>query len=210
MNPSVNLLPQGLLDGDDENVLSPSELNLPGYGFPPGTEVYVPSGSERADDTAEGWICFYEYPFKIGHRFPFSPLVQQFFKSMSVPPAQVMANVWRVLRGLDLLSSRHGLEVQAADLGHAYYIGTRTPGRANLLVRLGTQALIPDADQINDRGWRSRFFFVRQETLGEAGLIFSPRWAQGVFCFLFLSFLNQRCLIAPLIVFPCRHWGSPF
>uniref|UniRef100_A0A803KV04 Uncharacterized protein n=1 Tax=Chenopodium quinoa TaxID=63459 RepID=A0A803KV04_CHEQI len=46
--------------------------------FPDGVVVKIPSSRERADWTTPGWVCFFEYPFVIGHTFPFSSLVRQF------------------------------------------------------------------------------------------------------------------------------------
>lgn len=41
--------------------------------LPISTKTRIPKEDERPDDCPDGWIVFYEYPFKIGCKFPLAP-----------------------------------------------------------------------------------------------------------------------------------------
>ena len=137
-------------------------------GFPPETVATLPEPDERADARYEGWICFYTYPFRIGHKFPFSSLVQDFLATLSLAPCQVMPQAWRVLRVLDLVNAQTGAGFDFGALWYNYFIGSKSSSRVQLRVRRGRKALVASPD-VNDRGWGSKFFFVKRSSLEKEG-----------------------------------------
>ncbi|CAH9061791.1 unnamed protein product, partial [Cuscuta europaea] len=109
------------------------------------------------------------YPFKIGMKFPFSSLVRDFLAFVKVSPSQVMPQVWRVLRGLEVLSEKHSIPFSFEDLGFTYDLRSSGAGRFTLAVKDAREALILRADKANDRGWMSQFFFVQKDSLSSEG-----------------------------------------
>ncbi|CAH9071283.1 unnamed protein product [Cuscuta europaea] len=109
------------------------------------------------------------YPFKIGMKFPFSPLARDFLAFVKVFPSQIMPQVWRVLRGLEVLSEKHSIPFTFEDLGFTYDLHSSGAGRFTLAIKDAREALILMADKANDRGWMSLFFFVRKDSLGSDG-----------------------------------------
>ncbi|CAH9120093.1 unnamed protein product [Cuscuta europaea] len=109
------------------------------------------------------------YPFKIGMKFPFSSLARDFLAFVKVSPSQIMPQVWRVLRGLEVLSEKHSIPFTFEDLGFTYDLRSSGAGRFTLAVKDAREALILRADKANDRGWMSLFFFVQKDSLGYDG-----------------------------------------
>lgn len=161
--------PLNLLNASDSvpGTLTQADLHriLKVGGFPESTVARLPSPADRADSFKEGWICFFEYPFRIGHSFPFSRLVQDFLVSLELAPCQVMPHTWRLLQTIDEVSSSKGIDFSFDALWRSYYLSTRGSCRFQLRPRRGKGSLVFNLD-VNDRGWRSRFFFVERESLG--------------------------------------------
>uniref|UniRef100_A0A803MWW1 SKP1 component POZ domain-containing protein n=1 Tax=Chenopodium quinoa TaxID=63459 RepID=A0A803MWW1_CHEQI len=135
--------------------------------FPDGVVVKIPSSMERADWTAPVWVCFFEYPFVIGHTFPFSSVVRQFLSRVRVFPCQLLPQNWKVLRILDLLSAKLGIELDVRDLCYPYTIRTSGKGRVGLRLKDSADPLVTDLEKALDKKWYYRFFFVRIYSLGD-------------------------------------------
>ncbi len=168
-----------LLDKDSKiNTLSEAELSatVRVAGFPTGTVVVLPEVGDRADAQKPGWVCFYTYPFKVGHVFPFSPLVQSVLRVFGVSPGQMMPQFWRVLRGIDETMKRNHLPFDLEDLLYSYFVNQSGPGRFALQLKHQMSALV-HCTQTNENDWGNKFFFVRLDSLGDADYGFlSPRW----------------------------------
>ena len=191
-----------LLDKDSKiNTLSEAELSatVRVAGFPTGTVVVLPEVGDRADAQKPGWVCFYTYPFKVGHVFPFSPLVQSVLRAFGVSPGQMMPQFWRVLRGIDETMKRNHLPFDLEDLLYSYFVNQSGPGRFVLQLKHQMSALV-HCTQTNENDWGNKFFFVRLDSLGDADYGFlSPRWISegiyvsashvGCFWYLFITYL---------------------
>ena len=135
-------------------------------GFPTGVVARLPEADEKADARYDGWVCFYEYPFRVGHLFPFTRLVQDVLARWEFSPCQIMPYGWRLLRILDRLNERYpdlGFSFDALEYG--YYPATLRSNQFCFRTRPGCKALATKLDA-NDRGWRKRFFFVQVASLG--------------------------------------------
>ena len=90
--------------------------------FPEGHVYRIPEEDERVDAQDADWLTFFEYPFKIGHKFPFSSLVQDALSFWSLSPSQVMPSGWRLLRSLDRIIDRFpeiGFSFEVFEIGRA-------------------------------------------------------------------------------------------
>ena len=61
-------------------------------------------GEIRPDACPEGFFVLYEYPFKIGFKWPFSLLSRAFMAYFEIAPGQLMPQFWRVLHVLKHLT----------------------------------------------------------------------------------------------------------
>ena len=68
-----------------------------------------------ADFYAKDWVCFHEYPFRIGHRFPLSPLVADFLTKLDVLPGQLLPQVWGLLLSVERLCSSQDIAFRSED-----------------------------------------------------------------------------------------------
>ncbi|CAH9082811.1 unnamed protein product [Cuscuta europaea] len=170
---SQQFIPQHILDPKNAKQAKLSENHIEaiknGSGFPAHASIRFPAANERVDWHCDGWVNFFMYPFKIGMKFPFSSLVRDFLAFVKVSPSQVMPQVWRVLRGLEVLSEKHSIPFSFEDLGFTYDLRSSGAGRFTLAVKDAREALILRADKANDRGWMSQFFFVQKDSLGSEG-----------------------------------------
>ena len=168
-----------LLDKDSKiSTLSEAELlvMVRVAGFPEGTVAVLPETGDRADLRKPGWICLYTYPFKVGHVFPFSPLVQSLLRAFGVSPGQLMPQSWRILRGIDETMRKNHLPFDLEDLLYSYFMNQSGPGRFVLQLKHQMSALVHCA-QTGEKDWGNKFFFVRLESLGDADYSFlSSRW----------------------------------
>ena len=148
-------------------------------GFPEEAEVALPAEGDRADMHKPGWVCFYTYPFRVGHVFPFSPLVQSLLRHFNIAPGQLMPHSWRVLRVLEEVVKKHDLPFGLADLMYSYFLNPSGPGRFILQLK-PSQGTLVLGTKAGDRGWNNKFFFVRVDSLGGAGGDFlSTQWVSA-------------------------------
>ncbi|CAH9112749.1 unnamed protein product [Cuscuta europaea] len=170
---SQSFIPQHILDPKNSKQAKLSEYHVDfirsSIGFPHDAVIRFPATNERIDWFCDGWVNFLMYPFKIGMKFPFSRLVRDFLAFVRVSPSQIMPQVWRVLRALEVLSEKHSLALDFEDLGFTYDLRSSGAGRFTLAVKEGKEALIHKVDKANDRGWMNLYFFVNKESLGADG-----------------------------------------
>ncbi len=184
----------GVLHSKDSKVCTLTDIELVEVlkvaGFPETVEVSLPEAGDRADLPRPGWISFYTYPFRVGHTFPFSPLVQSVLRHFNLSPGQLMPHSWRVLRVLDEAMLKHDLPFDFVDLMHSFFPNPSGPGRFVLQLKPQRPALALGL-KASDRGWNYKFFFVRIDSLGGAGADFlRPDWVSaGKFQVAFLLFI---------------------
>src|SRR5581483_1470180 len=64
-------------------------------GLPEGA-VTMLAGEIRPADAPAGFFALFEYPFKVGFRWPYSPLARAFMTRFNLSPGQLMPQFWRV------------------------------------------------------------------------------------------------------------------
>ncbi|CAH9139235.1 unnamed protein product [Cuscuta epithymum] len=145
------------------------ELIQTSAGFPPNAVIRFPAANERMDWFCPGWVNFLYYPFKIGMKFPFSPLTRGFLEFVNLSPSQIMPQVWRILRALEVVREKYDIPFEFEDLGFTYELRTSGPGRFTVAMKDKKPRLIHKVDKANDRGWMHWYFFVLKDSLGSEG-----------------------------------------
>ncbi|KAJ9564143.1 hypothetical protein OSB04_000109 [Centaurea solstitialis] len=69
-------------------------------GIPENALVRV-AGEIRPADAPKGFFALFEYPFKVGFRWPYSPLARAFMTRFDVSPGQLMPQFWRVVHVIE-------------------------------------------------------------------------------------------------------------
>ena len=67
------------------------------FQFPEGTRAHLPRKDERACAFAHGEVCFYEFAFSCGLRFPVHPFIMRLLYHLNLTPGQLMPNSWRIV-----------------------------------------------------------------------------------------------------------------
>ena len=133
--------------------------------FPPSCEVVIPTAGQLPESCPGDCVVFFEYPFTIGFKFPFSPLVRDFLSLVGVAPGQMLPSFWRICWVIGEKTESWEEEFTTADLLSCYDIKRLPGGRMTLRSKPG-QKLVND-EGVNDRGWKTRFFYVKKDSLGE-------------------------------------------
>ncbi|KAK0600572.1 hypothetical protein LWI29_016219 [Acer saccharum] len=84
----VSINARGILKDSPASLIT--EDMLPGirtmYGIPSDVELRAPREHERADWDIPGWMCLYEYTFRLGFRFPIPQLVRRMLVYYELAP----------------------------------------------------------------------------------------------------------------------------
>ncbi|XP_048503160.1 uncharacterized protein LOC125498888 [Beta vulgaris subsp. vulgaris] len=148
------------IEDDIDNFLEKSELSI-------STKVRAPTSEERPNDCPKGWVVLYEYPFKIGYKFPLNSLMTQLLSVMQVSPAQIMPLVWRVVHVIDKLAQDANMEFTLEDILYMYEIKRVEVSRYTFFLKPGKHSLVENSGA-NDRGWKKRYFFVNKKSMGKS------------------------------------------
>lgn len=176
------------------NIMLFTRDHMQNWGFPSEVEFLIPDENELAETKKRGWICFFEYPFRIGLKFPFSPFIRSFFQSTKILPCQLMPSIWRMLVSIERLTEKFGLSLHSSVVWESYSLIEFDIGRYIFRVRKNCPPLIYGTSTANDRGWRSRFFFVNLGSLGSSGDFLPTRWTSGTLSLLLLcAFTLSDC-----------------
>ncbi len=175
---------EALLGHAKQGNLKPAELArvLTAGNFPPETKAILPEKNVYADWRKEGWVCMFEYPFRIGHTLPFSPLVRSFLTTFGYAPSQIMPTAWRILLQFDKIGVKHSIPVALEDVMHSYSVYIGGGERISLKIKDGMEVVILNASA-NDRQWATKFFFVEIDSLGPdcSGLFLDTWKLKGTF-----------------------------
>lgn len=128
-------------------------------GFPTGSQLLALITSDRPQLCPSGFVGFYEYPFKNGFRFPFTPLIRRILEMYDISPGQLMPLVGRVYVVLERATNNWTEKVTLADLCRCYEFRKKEMERVTVYRRSGYRLLV-ERDDVNDRGWKARYFFL--------------------------------------------------
>src|SRR5581483_7899633 len=158
----------------------------------PKDAVIESPGEVRPADAPAGFFALFEYPFKIGFSWPYSPLARAFMTRFSISPGQLMPQFWRVVSVIEHVTESWGRAAFTVDdLLSAYTVkasdynryGIYPKGRGDTMLVHGTQAF--------DRGWKARYAFVRSSSVLEEGGWVVPEWNPlGIGCFIYFCFCS--------------------
>lgn len=185
-NSSKNNLwnPTNLLDARDNGRHSMKEKTLAEAKilFKCDSILVFPPTGVLADWHRSGWICFYYYPFSIGMTFPFTKLVSDEIDCLHVSPGQLMPFAWRTLACLDAIEEKHNLGINVDVIKHNYTIKKFSNCRFSFVNKNKDELLVLNNETVNDRGWKSEFFFANKASFGSGAPALLEKWnVDGIF-----------------------------
>ncbi|KAJ9548562.1 LOW QUALITY PROTEIN: hypothetical protein OSB04_021105, partial [Centaurea solstitialis] len=145
-------------------------------GLPDSAMLKV-AGEIRPADAPAGFFALFEYPFKIGFKWPYSPLSRAFMTRFNLSPGQLMPQFWRVIQVIERVTKDWGRPAFSVnDLLTAYSVKPTDYDRYGLFPKGRGDTMLVHGTQVHDRGWKSRYVFVRSSSvLGEGGWV-APEW----------------------------------
>ncbi|XP_074332497.1 uncharacterized protein LOC141670507 [Apium graveolens] len=144
--------------------------------FKCNAELKLPASDELVVFHRPGWICFCYYPITIGVTLPFSRLVTNVITSMHVSPGKIMPFVWRILAFLDAIEEKHQLGIDADVVKYSYTLKKFSGCRYSFVNRRKDESLVFNIDNVNDRGSKNEFFFVKRTSFGDVSIDFLGKW----------------------------------
>ncbi|KAK9697903.1 hypothetical protein RND81_08G068400 [Saponaria officinalis] len=139
--------------------------------------LHAPALGEYADAICPGWVALYEYPFTLGMKFPFPPLIQAFLLWFSLAPGQLAAQAWRVLYSICAVSERFGIDLRLADLASLYSCMPLGYGHVTMRASDGSNPFI-DTSKGTDDGWFRRFVFVKVGSMTPPPEYLLEKWGE--------------------------------
>ena len=169
---------EGLCSDLTENDLKTLRLQAK---FPSFTKLKLPSEGQGLESCPPGYVIFYAYPFTIGLSFPLPELLKSLLIALQISPGQVVPSYWRMFKCLYERTKDWDEPLTLAEIMHCYMIRRVIPGRLNLKVKPGQPKLYTES-YVNDKGWKSSFFFVKKSSLGKEGLWLREEWnSEGIY-----------------------------
>lgn len=158
----------GKVDEDVVSRIEEDDLEELGdlVGFSSGVTLIAPYNTDISQFFLDGFVILYEYPFRNGFRFPFSPLTLQIMEMYDISPGQLMPLVWRVCWVLEKATSSWKDKITLGDLRQCYEFRKKEMCRVTMYQSSEYAHLVKGADIVNDRGWKSRYFFCGQAFTG--------------------------------------------
>ncbi|XP_048502641.1 uncharacterized protein LOC104905614 isoform X1 [Beta vulgaris subsp. vulgaris] len=136
--------------------------------FPEGAQIIVPSQTCRPESCPEDYICYYEHPFLLGYNYNFSPLTRSFMEVLHLSPGQLMPALWKTCSVLETLTNTWHHPFSLNELLTAYSVRKSAKGFITLRAKAPYPPLI-DGTIASDYIWKTRYFFVVKDSIGEAG-----------------------------------------
>ena len=143
--------------------------------FPSTAKVVLPPEGLGVESCPPGYVIFYAYPFLIGLTFPFPELVKALLIALQIGPGQVVPSFWRMLKCLYERTRDWDEPLTIAEIMHCYMVRRVVPGRLNLKRKTGLPSLFSES-YVDDKGWKSSFFFVKRNSLGREGSWLREGW----------------------------------
>ena len=132
--------------------------------FPESAVFFKPDPSLRSDFASKSWVCFLLYPFLLGLKYPFPPLIEEFFRVTKLSYSQAMPMVWRVLYTLEILNRSEISPLGLPEIAFCYNLRSHGSSRFLFQRKSNRESLILKTTK-NDIGWKEKFFFVRRDSI---------------------------------------------
>ena len=143
----------------------------------PESAVTMVAGDIRPADAPTGFFALFEYPFKIGFRWPYSPLARSFMSRYNLSPGQLMPQFWRVVFVIERVTKNWGHPpFTVDDLLSAYSVNRSSYNRYSVFPRGRSDTMLVHGTQVNDRGWKARYVFVQTSSVVGAESWVVPEW----------------------------------
>ncbi|KAI3771508.1 hypothetical protein L6452_02673 [Arctium lappa] len=136
-------------------------------------------GQVRPDMCSEGYFVIYEFPFKIGFRWPYSPLSRSFMLTFNFASGQLMPKFWRVVSVIERLTKDGGGSFNVNELLMVYIVKADVFHHYSLYSNYRRDRTLVLNTVVNDRGWKSRYTFVRMAILGLDSDWLEPDWKKS-------------------------------
>lgn len=151
--------------GDDEI----ESLRLKG-AFPPKAIVRPFDPLIQPDFVSLTWVCFPEYAFSYGLRYPFLGIISKFFTVTKILYIQSMPIFWRILYWVNQINQSRGLDIGPSELAYVYDLTTF--GNLCFLLKVKTlRSPLGSITNHNDGPWKGRYFFVRRDSVPNADVL---------------------------------------
>ncbi|KAI3771956.1 hypothetical protein L6452_03128 [Arctium lappa] len=121
----------------------------------------------RPDEVPKGYCVLYEYPFKIGFTWPFSPLVRAFLDAFDMTLGQLMPQFWRIVQVVERLTADWKVPFNLNDLLTAYSVGPDNYHRYSLFPRSKGDNILVHNTAVNDRGWKRQYVFLQVASVSD-------------------------------------------
>lgn len=121
----------------------------------------------RPEECSEDFFVLYEYPFKIGFTWPFSPLARAFMQKFDLSPGQLMPQFWRIVYVIERVMADWETPFVLNDLLMAYMVKMDTNRRYSLFSRYKHERALVQSTAVNDRGWKFRYVLGRVSSLSD-------------------------------------------
>ena len=164
-------------------------------GIPSEVDLIL-AGDRCPESCPEDYFVIYEYPFKIGLRWPYSPLPKAFMSHFEIAPGQLMPQFWRVLQVIERVTKDWDAPFDVIDLLTAYIVKPDKHHRYSLFSRARGDKILVQNTQVNDRQWKVRYAFARILSFQPDDNWRVPSWNnQGITMLYFFRFSNTILLI---------------
>lgn len=122
------------------------------------------------------WVCFLEYPFSLGLKYPFPRTISKFFRVTGISYIQAMPIVWRILYWIDQINQSKGLDIGLLELACVYDLTTFGNSRFLLKFKTHRTPLVLKTKQ-NDGSWKGKYLFLRRDFVPN-GDLFPDVWVK--------------------------------
>lgn len=133
----------------------------------------------RPDWYSENWICFPEYPFTIGLKYPFPSFFNEFFSVTGICYAQTSPMIWRTLSVIQAVKDSYDLAFDMPELSCLFKLQNSKSGFFVLSPNEYHKSLVLNVLD-SDPNWEGRFFFVFRDSLPSGDLIHSSWISEGM------------------------------
>ena len=174
--------------------------------FPSFAKLKLPSPGQGVESCPSGYVIFYAYPFLIGLSFPLPDLIKALLIALQISPGQVVPSYWRMFKCLHERTKDWNEPLSLSEIMHCYMIRRVAPGRLNLKVKPGQPKLFTES-YVNDKGWKSSFFFVKRSSLGKEGFWLREGWnSEGTYSN--QSFFAKFMYLDPVLTLAFHRLGD--
>ena len=136
--PDDDVVDQGILSYEESYSFGDGDIkSLRLIGAFPSGVVFIPFDSlTQPYFVSPTWVCFPEYPFSLGQRYPFAGMISEFFKLTGILYIQAMPFIWMILYWIDQINQLKCMDIVLSELACVYDLTTF--GNSQFLIKVKT------------------------------------------------------------------------